>query len=185
MFNDLRIFNKVKEGDIEAFEVLFRRYYEPLCRYACRLVEDTNVAEEVVQELFYKIWKERKELQIFLSVKSYLYSAIRNQALLHLEHLQVTGRYQEKIKSRPEESMPATPAEQLEYNELQQYIEGALERLPERRRKIFCMNRYEGKKYTEIAGELSLSVKTVEAEISKALRELKKGIGNYVDNKLI
>ena len=169
---DVLIFKKIKDGNIQAFETLFRTYYEPLCRYSYSLVEDMDTAEEIVQDLFYVLWKERQNLQIFTSVNGYLYRSVKNKSLQHLEHKRIQENYQ-KMYAENTSLETATPQEELEYKELEQQIEETLVHLPERRQKIFHMHRMEGKKYSEIAQELQISVKTVEAEMSKALRELR------------
>ena len=172
------LYTKIREGDIRAFETLFRRYYELLCLYGNRIVGSMDVAEEIVQELFYTLWKERTSLKIVLSVKSYLYRAVRNQSLQYLKHLQVREQYCRKVvvEGTPESDPYDSPQEILEYKELEQRLEFALKELPERQRYIFRMNRFEGKKYEQIALEMSLSVKTIEAEMSKALYMLRKMI---------
>jgi len=169
----LLTFKKIKDGNIEAFEILFRSYYEPLCRYAYQFVENMETAEEIVQDLFYVIWKDRQDLQIFTSVNGYLYRSVKNKSLQYLEKLAVRDNY---MNSFSENSMveTITPQEELEYKELESHIEKTLHSLPIRRQKIFRMKRMEGKKNKEIAQELDISVKTVEAEISKALIELRK-----------
>ena len=172
---DFVLYTKVREGDIRAYETLFRRYFEPLCLYGNKIAGNMDVAEEMVQELFYTIWKDRASLRIVLSVKSYLYGAVRNQSLQYLEHLQVRQRYHQHVAGELTESaLHDSPQEILEYKELEQRLEFALERLPRRQRDIFRMNRFEGKKYEQIAHELSLSVKTIEAEMSKTLQALRK-----------
>jgi len=135
-------------------------------------------AEDIVQELFYTIWKERVNLQIVWSVKSYLYGAVRNQSLQYLEHLHVRQQYHQKIfTDKISESDPNdSPQKILEYKELEHRLELALEKLTKRRRDIFRMNRFEGKKYEQIACEMSLSVKTIEAEMSKTLQLLRKSL---------
>lgn len=172
---DISVLIKIKEGDIRAFEKLFRQYYEPLCRYAASIIKDMDAAEEIVQELFYLLWKEREDLRIFLSLKSYLYGAVRNNALQYQEHLEVKSRYEETVTRDPVDyDSRTTPLAELEYKELQERITTILDTLPERRRTIFRLHRFEGKKYTEIARVMAISVKTVEAEMSKALKALKK-----------
>jgi RNA polymerase sigma-70 factor (ECF subfamily) len=166
MLNDLFVLTKIKEGDVKAFEGIFRLYYSPLCLYAAGITGSMDVAEEIVQELFYVFWKEKEKLQVFRSLKSYLYGAVRN-------------RYRENVLSGNQESKPADPQDQLEYKELEALINRTLNKLPERRLRIFRMQRFEGKKYAEIASALSLSVKTVEAEMTKALQTLRKEIENY------
>ena len=89
MLNELMILARIKEGDIKAFEGIFRRYYSPLCWYAAGITGDTASAEEIVEELFYVLWKNRERLQVFQSVKSYLYRSVRNEAVQFCEHQEV------------------------------------------------------------------------------------------------
>lgn len=179
MINDLFVLTKIKEGNVKAFEGIFRLYYSPLCLYAAGITGNRDVAEEIVQELFYVFWKEKEKLQVFRSIKSYLYGAVRNQALQYCEHLEVRNRYRETVLACNPDGKPSDPQDQLEYKELETLIDKTLKKLPERRLRIFRMHRFEGKKYAEIASILSLSVKTVEAEMTKALQTLRKEIENY------
>lgn len=180
MLNDLFILTKIKEGDIKAFEKIFRQYHSPLCLYAASITGQMDIAEEIVQELFYVFWKDKEKLQVFHSIKSYLYGAVRNQSLQYREHLEVRSRYRSTVLSGQVESQATDPQDQIEYKELQNLINKTLEKLPERRLRIFRMHRFEGKKYAEIASTLSLSVKTVEAEMTKALHTLRKEIEYYI-----
>lgn len=180
MLNDLFVLTKIKEGDVKAFEGIFRQYYSPLCLYAASITGQMDVAEEIVQELFYVFWKEKDKLQLFHSIKSYLYGAVRNQSLQYCEHLEVRNRYRETIVSGNNEARSSDPQDQIEYKELQNLINKTLEKLPKRRLCIFRMHRFQGKKYAEIASTLSLSVKTVEAEMTKALQALRKEIEKYM-----
>ena len=110
-----------------------------------------------------------------------MYGAVRNQSLQYWEHQDVRNRYRDAVLSRPEkDDMPDNPQEQIEYKELEALIERTLRKLPERRLRIFRMHRFEGKKYAEIASTLSLSVKTVEAEMTKALRTLRNELEIYL-----
>ena len=178
----LLIFKKIKDGDIQAFETLFRSYYAPLCRYACQFVDSADAAEEIVQDLFYVLWKDRQDLNIYTSVNGYLYRSVKNKSLQLLEKTIVRDNYY-KMSEGNSMVETVTPQEELEYKELEQQIEKTLRRLPERRQKIFRMNRMDGKKYNEIAQELQISVKTVEAEISKALRELRDNYNLIYESK--
>lgn len=179
MLNDLFILKKIKDGDIKAFEQVFRHYYASLCFYSFSITEQRETSEEIVQELFYSIWKNREDLKILRSLKSYLYGAVRNESLQYLEHKKVQERYKEKTMYLQKEDHDDTPHEQLEYRELETVINRTLNQLPERRLKIFRMHRMEGKKYKEIADLLSLSVKTVEAEMTKAYQALRIEIEKY------
>lgn len=170
---------KIKEGDIKTFEYVFRLHYRPLCLYAQGITGRKEAAEEIVQELFYTIWKERENLQILRSLKSYLYGAVKNQSLQYHEHYNVRERYRQQILSSQVEISDSDPHERMEYKELEDIINRTLKKLPDRRGRIFKMHRLEGLKYKEIAEKLSLSVKTVEAEMSKTYRTLREEIEKY------
>ncbi|MDR1407000.1 MAG: RNA polymerase sigma-70 factor [Tannerella sp.] len=182
MLDDILTFGKIREGDIGTFETVFRRYYMPLCLYSSGITGRGDVAEEVVQEVFYSIWKERENIRILHSVKSYLYGAVRN---LSLRYLETPSTRERRLENLPDGDCPAgepSPHEILEYRELEHLIHATLNKLPERRMQIFKMHRLEGKKYKEIAGYFSLSVKTVEAEMTKAYKTLRREIEKYTYN---
>lgn len=176
MLNDLLVLKQIREGNIKAFEAVFRLYYSPLCLYAASITGRWEIAEEIVQELFYICWKERENLHLFCSLKSYLYKAARNRSLQYLEHRAVCNRHEETIQAAP---ATPSPEEELEYKELKKIVARALDKLPPRRKQIFLMHRTQEMKYAEIADRLGLSVKTVEAEMTKALQRLRKEIEPY------
>lgn len=182
MLNDLILLAKIKEGDVGAFEKLFKSYHTPLCLYAASITGSREVAEEIVQDLFYYFWKERERLPIFGSVKNYLYRSVRNDAIQFREHLEVRERYKNVILSRSTNRLSVDPQEGMEYRELEALINATLNKLPDRCLKVFRMHRFQEMKYAEIATALSVSIKTVEADMSKALRVLRKEIENYIYN---
>jgi DNA-directed RNA polymerase specialized sigma subunit, sigma24 homolog len=142
MINDLLLLNRIKNGDVQAFEKLFRSYYKPLCYYADSFLNDMDSAEEIVQNLFYLFWKDRADLQIRLSVKSYLFQSVQNKAFSYLKHLQVRDVYRDKVAQEELETSSFSPVDELEYRELESKFTSLLQRLPERQRRIFCMNRF-------------------------------------------
>ena len=178
MLKELLLITQIKKGDIKAFEQLFRLYYSSLCWYATSIVGNRETAEEIIEELFYTIWKEKERLNIFRSVKSYLYTATWNGCLQY--HRQ-RKKYEEMQKKMQQTTPTCTssPEEEAEFEELQKVIDKCLNQMPERCRHIFLLHRDEGLKYTEIATRLDISVKTVEANISKALALLRKEIETY------
>lgn len=176
---NLHSHRKIQDDDIVAFEALFREFYAPLCRYALSFVGSMDVAEEITQEFFYNYWRNRKKIMVKTTLRGYLYQSIRNNALKHLEHEAVKRRYaRSQMEGRTEEGA-ATQSEALEARELQQLIDETLLELPERCSLIFRMNRFEGLKYHEIATELSISVKTVEANMGKALQLFRVRLKKY------
>lgn len=181
MLNDLFVLAQLKEGNVKVFEALFRQHYSPLCLYAAGITGSVEAGEEIVEELFYVFWKDREKLQLFHSIKSYLYGAVRNEALQYCEHREVRNRHRDKVLADSDIEAAYNPQEQLEYEELQALVNRTLAKLPQRRLRIYQLHRMGGKKYAEIATLLSLSVKTVEAEMTKALKVLRKEIENYIE----
>ena len=154
MIDDLLLSKRIKEGDINAFESLFRRYYLSLCRYVASITGEIEIGEEVVEELFYVLWRDRAQLSIFHSVKSYLYKAARNGAFLYCEHREVRQRYIDKMQLAIQTDEANTPQQEFEYKELQLLVERTLRQLPERRSRIFSLHRDDGKRSEEHTSEL-------------------------------
>jgi RNA polymerase sigma-70 factor (ECF subfamily) len=173
MTDDQEITGRIREGDKTAFESLFRSSYVSLVRFAKTLVKDQDTAEEIVQELFFRLWKEREKLKIESSLNGYLFRSVHNRCLHHIEHLKVVSRHAERVSPQiPLDD--SDPSELLIHKELQAKIAAVIEKLPERCGRIFMMNRFEGMKYAEIAVKLEISVKTVEADMGRALKEFRK-----------
>lgn len=166
--------------NLQSFEVLFREYYQMLCSYAFRFVNDADTAEEIVQDLFYRIWEKREEIQFNTSVKSYLFSAVHNRCLKFIEHRNVESKYRNYYLLH-ESEIDDQSQHEAGVHELQGIIEKTLDLLPERCSRIFKLSRFEGLKYQEIAQKLSISVKTVEANMGKALKLLRKNLKNHVE----
>ncbi len=177
--NDFYIQRKIQGGDIKEFERLFTKYYEPLCRHAYTILKDMDIAEDIVQEFFYGFWKNRESFSVKLSLNSYLYQSIRNNALHHLQHMAIRQKYAEALKNDTSETVFIQQPDDMGYKELNKVIDETLKQLPERCSRVFCLNRFEGKKYREIAEILSISIKTVEADMGKALQLFRKTLKDY------
>jgi RNA polymerase sigma-70 factor (ECF subfamily) len=172
---------KIQGGDIREFERLFTKYYGPLCRHADKIVKDMDTAEDLVQEFFYHFWKNRETFSPRLSLNAYLYQSIRNNALHYLEHLAVRKNHAEQVyNGLREDAMQGWQQTDVELNDLGDLINATLKKMPERCSRIFRMNRFEGMKYREIAIILAVSVKTVEADMGKALQMFRKSLKEYV-----
>jgi RNA polymerase sigma-70 factor, ECF subfamily len=177
--SDFYIQKKIQGGDIREFERLFTKYYGPLCLHAVKILKDMDTAEDLVQEFFYHFWKNRESFSPKLSLNAYLYQSIRNNALHHLEHLAVRKRYAEQVFSESRDAAPVQEQTDVEMNDLGKVINATLQQMPERCSRIFRMNRFEGMKYREIALILSISVKTVEADMGKALQMFRKSLKEF------
>jgi len=175
---------RISNSDISEFEKLFRAYYQPLCRFAYQLIHDMDAAEEVVQEFFYNYWKNRETLEVKISLKAYLYRSIRNNSLRHLEHLAITRKHAKEVLAVETEIDSASTSDELEMNELNAIVDKTLNELPERCSKVFKLSRFDGLKYLEIAELLSISVKTVEADMGKALHLFRKNLKHYQEYAL-
>lgn len=166
-------------GDITAFEMLFRTYYQPLCTYAYSFLQDKENAEEIVQSTFLLVWEKRETLEIRTSVRPYLYAMVRNACLNVLKHEKIKQRHAgEKIASAERGHDPVSHA--IAAIELEQRIKVAMEELPEQCRLVFKLSRFEELKYAEIATQLNISVKTVENHMGKALRMMREQLKDYL-----
>lgn len=177
--NDFNIQKKIQGGDIAEFKLLFEKYYKQLCRYAFGFLKDMDASEDIVQEFFYNFWKNRESSLPKLSLNAYLYQSIRNNSLHYLQHIAVTQSYADAVVNRDEPGVEAEEEAMLEMDELNSAINKTLQQLPERCSRIFRMNRFEGKKYREIAEILSISVKTVEADMGKALQVFRNSLKEF------
>ena len=173
MIGDSEIIRRIRQGDVKQFESLFRSSYISLVRYASTLIRDQDEAEEIVQDLFFRLWQNKEKIKIESSLNGYLFRSVHNRCLHYIEHNKVVERHIKEMSHHHPENQD-NPSEILFYKELQSTIARVLGRLPERCGKIFYMNRFEGLKYTEIAEKLSISIKTVESNMGKALKEFRK-----------
>ncbi len=124
MIQDLFIIKRIKEGDIATFEALFKSVYTPLLLYSAGITGRRDVSEEIVQDLFYYIWKERDGLQIMHSIKGYLYKSVRNRSLQYLEHEKVTERFILRNETGRYDSQP-TGQDVLEFRNWKRFLKKA------------------------------------------------------------
>lgn len=171
----------IKKGNIQEYELLFREYFQPLLSYAISMLKSEADAEEIVQDIFFGIWKNKKKLDIHTSFSSYLYRAVRNNCLQLLKREKRKLNYQQDQRNWNEQES-LSPGEILQYNELYDKINSVVDELPENCKTIFKLNRFQGLKYSEIAVKLAISIKTVEANMTKALKHLRRHMDEYVAN---
>ena len=169
---DLLLGRVLQHDDYEAFEKLFLFNYNPLRNFCKKLVHINEVAEELVSEVFLKIWSNRKRIIISSSPKSYLYTAVRN---ISFDHLRKEKR---SLWTGLEEAASVTcdyfdPQRHSEFEELEVQVQKAIARLPKQCRIVFQLSRDHGMKYIEIAETLQLSVKTIETQMGRALKSLR------------
>ncbi len=178
------LITELKAGNEKVFEQIFDLYYENLCLYANSFVVDWDSAKDIVQDIFVKLWLKRSDLRIDLSIEGLLKKSVKNKSLDYLKHLEVKQKFRSLILQRVYEGSNELSDVVVE-DELREKISGIVHSLPERTRKIFIMSRMQGLKYKEIARELNISEKTVEAHITKALKLFTTQLKNYLPQILL
>jgi RNA polymerase sigma-70 factor, ECF subfamily len=161
------------------FEHLFNSHYSSLCSYANHFLKDIDASEEVVQEVMFKIWVNRKSLIINTTVRSYLFRAVRNGCMNVLKHIDIKEDFK-AFKERESQEGQRSGEDEMIITELEQKIREVIDRLPLERRKVFIMSRYDGLTYIQIAEKLGISVKTVENQMGKALKTLRIELSDYL-----
>lgn len=170
---------RVIKGDQTAFEILFRFYYPGLTVYARQFFADREQAEEIVQDFFVRFWDKHQLVNPSDSLKSYFFSSIKNSSLNLLKHRKIKEKYIREIKEMSEDNLLYDPDLYIA-SELQEKIKKAVDSLPERCREVFVLSRIKGLSNDEIAIQLDISKRTVETQISKALKILKAELKDYV-----
>lgn len=161
----------------QEFEALFREMYVPLCRKAYKVLKDKETSEDLVQEVFVKIWEKRNELHIATAIQPYLYRAVMNAAF---NEIRKSHPFIELEAGKHEAAEQSDSSDMLIYKDTAQKIDSAIDELPPACRTIFILSREDGLSYKEIAESLSISVKTVENQMGKALKILREKISTYL-----
>ena len=170
---------ELKAGNIKVFEMLFKQWFEPLCRYAHSMLHNEEEAEDIAQKTFCKLWDQREKMEIHTSIKSYLYRMVHNACLNKIKQWQIQSEHHETIAYNS-----VTVANQVEqtlaHKELQHQIELAIAELPERCREVFLLSRMQHLSYIQIAQKMQISPNTVETQIVKALKTLRIRLKDYL-----
>lgn len=182
-YTDIELIELLQNDSEQAIDLLFRRYYSYLCNSMIRIIPDRNQAEDLAQDVFFELWKKRDRLKITTSVKAYLKRAGTNKALNYIRDQKM--KWDDVDQQIGLASKKASSIQELEAEELQKLIDQSIQSLPERCRIVFCLSRFEELSYQEIADKLEISIKTVENQISKALKLLRGAIGPYVSRGLL
>ncbi|MDR1330643.1 MAG: RNA polymerase sigma-70 factor [Tannerella sp.] len=176
-YYDELFWNVAVKDDESAFRTLFYQFFTPLCVYAMRYVSNEEDCEDIVQETFLKIWKNRKTIEISRSFRNFTVTAVKNACIDHLRRQETESAGKERFV----ESLAAGQSEDLyAVVELERMLHAALARLPEKTRATFEMNRLEGKTYSEIAEAQHVSVKTVESHMTRALKLLRIALRDFL-----
>ncbi len=168
----------MKDGKESGLKQIFNQYYKYLLVTACHYVSDTEKAKDIVQDVFFDLWKNREKLDINISLKAYLRRAVVNRSLNHIKQ---SGRFLlgDDGFDPSAKAKEATADQTLEAADLKQIIQLTIDRLPERCRTVFLLSRKEHLSHKEISEQLGISVKTIENQMTKALKSIRVAVTKY------
>ncbi|MFH2094436.1 MAG: RNA polymerase sigma-70 factor [Bacteroidota bacterium] len=165
--------------NLNDFECLFRDTYPRMVAYANRFLRNTEEAEEIVQDLFCKLWGNRLSLEVKGPVHAYLFRSVRNACLNKIKHDKIREKYAGEMMTG-NNGRDYVNQDSLDASELERHIRNSIDMLPPARKQVFILSRYEGLKYHEIAGKLGISVKTVENQMGKAIQFMREQLKDYL-----
>ena len=185
---DLLLFEKIKQGDIIAFELLYKCFHPRMFAYAKRFITDTETIKDILQELFSDFWNKRESLLIEISVGAFLFKMLHNRCMDHLRTQFIRNHLASPSSFRLAElkyryfDLEEDPFSTIFMAEIHEIVEKVMEILPPQTREIFQMSRNQGMKSSEIAEKMVLSVRTVEKHIYQALKILKIHLSDYTQS---
>ena len=177
---DQELLAQLRAGSETAYDAIFRAYYARLVHFAGSMLGDTAAAEEVAQDVMLELWRRRTTLTVDTSLQGYLFRATRNRALNHIRHEKVIQRG--AIFAAPEQVTHARGDSGIRENEIDAALQQSIQSLPPRCREVFELSRMQNLKYQEIADALGISIKTVEAQMGKALRILREKLAPLLND---
>ena len=186
---DNNLLTRLKQNDEKAFEELFRKYFSVLQEYANFYTRDSRLAEDIVQDIFFRIWESRVSLVITTSFKAYLYRSVHNSCIQYLRHQSVKNKHDVICQVKLEEATAMnrlffeSGLQKLFENEIEALINSALNEMPEKSREIYLLSRHSHLKNSEIAVKMELTEKAVEYHITKALSLVRRFSKDYLPGK--
>jgi RNA polymerase sigma-70 factor (ECF subfamily) len=164
---------QLRNSDKNAFNELFRQFYKPLCRFAYTILHCSQSSEEVVQEVFLKLWENRIKMNANVHIDSYLFVAVKNTSLNYLKFHQIRQKYEE------EQVESAETPNNFDEKAFISHLQKAIAKLPEQCRMIYHLKNFEGLTHSEIAEYMEISEKTVENQVHIALVKLREMLHQY------
>jgi RNA polymerase sigma-70 factor (ECF subfamily) len=178
---ELFVFNRMVEGDKEAFRFFFEKYYSDLCNLVNLYLHDPVMSEEIVQDIFIYLWEKKENIRIESSLKSYLLRASKNRSLNYIRNKKIKLDIYSRLNDFDKGTIEM-PDSVLDSNQLREIINTAIDSLPGRCREIYILGKEKNMSYKEISEELGISVKTVEVQMGKALKKLREQLRPYYND---
>ncbi|WP_170827478.1 RNA polymerase sigma-70 factor [Roseivirga sp. 4D4] len=182
--DEIRLQQQLSQGSEKAFEEVFQAYFKVLTVFSKKFVQDLSVAEDLVQEVLLKLYENRRSIQFHTSLKAFLFQSVRNKSIDYLRSLKSKSDHHDQFKLLSV-AESADWNDTMEQSELEERIAKAISVLPDQCQLIFKMSRFDGKRNQEIAEELDISKRTVETQVSNALKRLRKDVLPYVNLLII
>ena len=176
---DNQLFKDFKNGNENAFSLIFETHYPLLVVFAKKYLNDLDLSKGIVQDFFVKFYEKKQEIDITTSLKSYLYLSVRNTCLNYIKKKSIQNRHHNNIEYSSTEISDEL-SNKIEETELEHEIFNQINKLPDQCKRIFLMSRVDFKKNQEIADELNIAKRTVETQISKALKILRENLGHHL-----
>lgn len=178
------ILQKLIEGDEDALKYFFDTYYDDLCNFVNSYIQSETFSEDIVQGIFIDLWEKKSSLQKDRPIKSYLYSASKNKSLNHLRNKKVQNKVIDRLKHKIFQTSEGAD-QYLEFEELKQVLSNAIDNLPSQCKTIYQLSRNDSLSNKEIAHKLGISSKTVENQITIAIKKIKVFLNPYYDKIFI
>ena len=173
---DVELMDRLRSGDDGALKLIYNKYWKPLFSSALNILQDQQVCEDIIQEIFINLWNKREKIEIKVSLKSYLFASIRYEVYRQIRFNSVRVDLYDQVSARLE-----SPSEygNIEHRELLSQINSIVDNLSEKCREVYKLSREEQLSHKEIASQLDISTKTVENHINKALQQLRTSLGLF------
>lgn len=177
--NDFLLIEGLRKRDKIIFDYVFNYYYSSLCAFSAQYLNERNAVEDLVQDFFVSLWVDAPRIQIKVSLKSYLFTSIKNRCLDHQKHKKISEKYQNFVLFSKDNQNSSTDQYFAE-SELRQACQKSMEKLSPRCREIFEMSRLKGLSNQEIADKLGITKRTTELQISNSLKILRKELAEFL-----
>ncbi len=182
MEQDITISIPTTSDSTALFEEVFKDHYKELHAYSCSIIKDSDDAEEIVQNVFFKLWEKKEKIATLNSIPAYLYRSVYNDSLNYIKHHKVRAEYKQHVLHT---SSNDTTDDHAAQKDLEVRVHDAMNSLPEQCRTIFQLSRFEELKYREIADKLGISIKTVENQMGKALKIMRVKLADFLPSLIV